>query len=450
MKKVLMCCAVILCASLVLAEPPNTPVGAGMGPSYTMKAAIMDLEGRILPEATMIAQSISSEPVRAEPVGDGTWIISGIGEKTTLYLKDPAHGTATIELNTPGPHLQVAVYWGEKQAQARIISSLADLNPDGFQAFPSVSPRPLAGGTREDCPGGSLFGQTPHGPDDSWSFGTSEADVEGSTYLRAENFSGVSGDICDIHWWGTQLYLDPVYGWTVCTDSNPSFEIKFYTDSGGAPGTELCSYTVTPTMTDTGLVYAGFAPLLYYSVDLLSPCCPITDGWVSIQGLGDVDCWFLWLSSGTGDGSSYFDDNGTPTPYYYDNSLCLTGEYVPTYGACCDDSSSTCDDGIEAQDCTGRFAANTLCADLDPPCGSVVACDHTIVLTDDYGDGWNGGMVDVLVNGVIALDDITLASGAGPETYVFKAATGDVISTVYVAGSWSYENEYHIFRREWN
>ena len=434
-RTVALACAVLCCTSLVLADGQNT-----------MKTAIMDSAGQLLPQATMTVCTENGEPVRAVPVGDGTWYVSGVEEKAILHLKDPVHGNASVEFQAPAAQAQVAIYWGDKTVETKIISTLPEPSAEGLRAFPAIKPGYTVGAAREDCPAGTLFGQTPHGPDDSWSFGTADVNVNGANLLRAESFTD-GGEICDIHWWGTQLWLDPVLGWLVCTDSDPVFEIKFYADAGGAPGAEVCSYTVTPTITDLGTLYAGFAPLLYYSVDVLDPCCIITDGWVSIQGLGDADCWFLWLSSPDGDGSSYFNNDGTPEAYLYDNSMCLTGQYVPTFGACCDDSTATCNDGIEMQHCAPplRFAADTLCADLDPPCGEVTTCDHTIVLTDDFGDGWNGGMVDVLVNGVVVLDNVTLATGAGPMTYVFPAATDDAISTVYVAGSWAYENEYHIY-----
>jgi hypothetical protein len=70
--------------------------------------------------------------------------------------------------------------------------------------------------------------------------------------------------------------------------------------------------------------------------------------------------------------------------------------------------------------------------------------DYTVELVDSYGDGWNGGLLDVLVNGVVILDDITVASGAGPEISSFTVAGGDEITTVYTAGNWSNENEYQI------
>jgi hypothetical protein len=61
------------------------------------------------------------------------------------------------------------------------------------------------------------------------------------------------------------------------------------------------------------------------------------------------------------------------------------------------------------------------------------ACDHSIALSDSYGDGWNGNSVDVLVNGAVVLDDLTLAAGLGPEVTVFQADTGDVIQVIFNA-----------------
>ncbi|MBT3209181.1 MAG: T9SS type A sorting domain-containing protein [Bacteroidetes bacterium] len=71
-------------------------------------------------------------------------------------------------------------------------------------------------------------------------------------------------------------------------------------------------------------------------------------------------------------------------------------------------------------------------------------CDYTISLTDDYGDGWNGGALDVSVNGSVSLTGITLASGAGPETYIVSAFDGDLLSFAYTPGSWGYENAYTV------
>ena len=62
-----------------------------------------------------------------------------------------------------------------------------------------------------------------------------------------------------------------------------------------------------------------------------------------------------------------------------------------------------------------------------------------------YGDGWDGASLDVLVNGIVVLDDITLASGYGPETFYYYVSTGDVVTTVYTAGSYPSEQSYEIY-----
>ncbi|MCP4974100.1 MAG: carboxypeptidase regulatory-like domain-containing protein, partial [Prochlorococcus sp.] len=74
--------------------------------------------------------------------------------------------------------------------------------------------------------------------------------------------------------------------------------------------------------------------------------------------------------------------------------------------------------------------------------GKGFSCTMEVCLMDSYGDGWNGGTLSVFVNGNIVLDNITLASGYGPECFGFPVDNGDDISTVYTPGGWSYENSY--------
>lgn len=73
---------------------------------------------------------------------------------------------------------------------------------------------------------------------------------------------------------------------------------------------------------------------------------------------------------------------------------------------------------------------------------STVACGclHTIRLTDTFGDGWNGGVVKVQVNGVDVLTNLTFASGFGPVDFTFLASTSDVIRVIETsAGSFPTE-----------
>lgn len=71
-------------------------------------------------------------------------------------------------------------------------------------------------------------------------------------------------------------------------------------------------------------------------------------------------------------------------------------------------------------------------------------CTHSIDLTDTYGDGWNGGMVTVYVNGSPVLSNITLSSGSGPVTYTFTAAAGNIVNVTRTAAG-TYPSEMRIY-----
>ncbi|MBP7310433.1 MAG: T9SS type A sorting domain-containing protein, partial [Candidatus Cloacimonetes bacterium] len=80
----------------------------------------------------------------------------------------------------------------------------------------------------------------------------------------------------------------------------------------------------------------------------------------------------------------------------------------------------------------------------DPPLQAATTGTYTINLYDTYGDSWNGASLDVFLNGILVLDDITLASGAGPQAYTFLANAADVITTLFTPGDWPGENWYEI------
>ena len=220
-----------------------------------------------------------------------------------------------------------------------------------------------------DCPAGTLFGQQRDGPLD-FTAGTSEA---GTGFLRFEDFSGVGGTIEAVTWWGVDL--DNIGGndFIECEETDPTFIIGFHEDAGGVPGATVCSYTVTATRTPTGIFYLG-AELNEYSAALAAPCV-LVNGWISIEGRGDPECWFLWMSAGVGLShcQGCQDDNQS-----FDLSVCLVGTEGGVFGACCDDSTGVCNDNVEITDCTApglRFSPDQLCADLDPPCGTIIgAC----------------------------------------------------------------------------
>ena len=185
---------------------------------------------------------------------------------------------------------------------------------EGTDCTTVICPQPM------DCPPDTLFGQRPTAPQHGWTAGTSEADPG---YRRYEGFWDITEPICDVHWWGLSLFHDGT-AWQACVDPVNEFEIIFWTDDGGMPGTPVCTYTVTPTVIATGQFYGSAEyPLYYYTVDL-DPCCELGAGFISIQGQDSPDCWFLWMSSVDGDGGSWIDDGTGPVEDENDFAFCLT------------------------------------------------------------------------------------------------------------------------------
>ncbi len=176
----------------------------------------------------------------------------------------------------------------------------------------------------QNCPPLSVFGQPPHQPGQAWELVRSE---QGTEHICYENFTLPPTPICALHWWG-MLARDWGYGLEDCNEPQPEFRITFYEDMEGYPGVSLCQHSVTAEVQRTGIIY-GSNELLYFSVAELPSCCEASRGWISIEGLGDPDCWFYWLSAREGDGRSYAVPGGLSD---FDLSLCLM-ESAP--GACC-------------------------------------------------------------------------------------------------------------------
>jgi hypothetical protein len=92
-----------------------------------------------------------------------------------------------------------------------------------------------------------------------------------------------------------------------------------------------------------------------------------------------------------------------------------------------------------------RTANSVIMKTRVPASGLRSVCQQAITMWDSYGDGWNGGFIDVYVNGNLELGGLTLAGGAGPETVYISAETGDQISTVWTAGDYAVEPSYCIY-----
>ncbi len=106
------------------------------------------------------------------------------------------------------------------------------------------------------------------------------------------------------------------------------FEVSFYQDNNGQPGQVVGTYTVTPSVFRTGILYHDEFELNEYAANL-EPCVQLENGWVSVVGSsvgGNVgDCWFFWIDSQMGDGTGFYSQGDIWTPIPYDWSFCLLG-----------------------------------------------------------------------------------------------------------------------------
>jgi len=198
---------------------------------------------------------------------------------------------------------------------------------------------------RPGCPPDtSLFAQYPHLPEETWSGILSEV----SQGLRAYENYWVETPILDFHFWGLNVASGTSDS---CREDPMPFSIGFFPDSAGYPASAaICSYEVNLAPTATGLRYFLLGrtfEMLYYSTDLTPPCS-LLSGWVSVQGVGNPNCWFLWISSPIGNRASlrWEDEYEEYYPMPFDLAVCLT--------------APPCDTAIRADSVTVRLnSANT-------------------------------------------------------------------------------------------
>jgi hypothetical protein len=168
------------------------------------------------------------------------------------------------------------------------------------------------------CPDGTLFAQDVHTVDDGWTAGTSSDDpTYGIYYERAENVNVASMNTVTVY--GLQLYFSDS-SWAECS-TDFDFNVRAYSDGGGQPGSLVSeSLNVPASKFNTGELYAGVYPLMKWDMNFAET----NVDWISLQSASDgLECWFLWMSAGEGDGISALDSGTGWANEAFDLNYCI-------------------------------------------------------------------------------------------------------------------------------
>ena len=124
------------------------------------------------------------------------------------------------------------------------------------------------------------------------------------------------------------------------------------------------------------------------------------------------------------------------------NNAQFTGQMILYDQLIMPSSGYLSDNGLNPSDSTARKPSH------EP--ANKAYCTYTVELWDDGGNGWNGGFLDVFVDGVLVLPQITLLGGYGPDAYAFDVSTGSIIEFLYSPGAFPQENYYYVYDNSGN
>jgi hypothetical protein len=233
-------------------------------------------------------------------------------------------------------------------------------------------------------------------------------------------------------------------------------ELKvYYSDDAGTTWVEIAHYTTeNPDWADVTLALPNPSATYYLAfeginnwgypnviddvtVEETPPCPNVSD--VAAANITETTADISWTSNGS---ETLWDmevvlegttPSGTPT------NAGLTSTTFASSGL----TSNTGYDVYVRSDCGGGSIGVWIGPYTFNTAGS---CGFfTVELYDSWGDGWNGGTLDIYVNGALHVGGVTLLDGFGPEIVSIPMDNEDVLSIDYTSGGWPSENEYDVY-----
>ena len=152
------------------------------------------------------------------------------------------------------------------------------------------------------CPNATVS-QSPYANSDAWQARSSADDPTNDYFYESAANVQVSA-MSSFTIWGIEAAN--LGGWQSCNNLN-TFKITTFADDGaGLPGSILDQVlSFTPTRTPTGEIFGGEYELIQYEFEISTAAFDH----ISVQSNSDgLDCWFLWMCSPNGDGTSSTND----------------------------------------------------------------------------------------------------------------------------------------------
>ena len=171
-------------------------------------------------------------------------------------------------------------------------------------------------------------------------------------------------------------------------------------------------------------------------VSVLSTCRMVSN--VVVSDITTTDAVVSWQSNGTesswiveyrvsGNNNPWQTVTATTNPYLLTGLTNATNYQVRVSADC----------GTETSGSSANVAFTTLM------CDSADRCTYTFVLTDSYGDGWNGAALAVRQNG-INVTSMTVSSSATTATYQVALCDSLTTTLVWTSGDYDYECSFEL------
>ena len=149
-------------------------------------------------------------------------------------------------------------------------------------------------------------------------------------------------------------------------------------------------------------------------------------------GYDDIDAFNLTVPAGTGIFATLEFDSDQP----YDMGFDLSKEIAANPGTwVSQDTEMMAQEGLRSVTSNATYSPGS-------------SLTWSLEMYDSYGDGWNGNSIDIIVDGVVVLDDATLSYGSYG-SLSFPVSCGSLVEAdIDWNGSWDYEVSYDILNQD--